>query len=343
MGNSNVTRPLETRLTYDDPLLASQEFSRSRTYFPLGFALNIETNSEDVLEAAAASWSFFPRAFEEGAITLSVGVSDGTERSLPKPPTFRSRKHLLSIVSDAENFLVCDFARGYHFGWISQAVAEELAFFRYYFLDVAVLTMVQQRFLAPIHGACVARNGRGVLLCGPSSAGKSTLAYGCSRAGWTYVSDDATFLVRSGPDRYAIGNCHSIRFRESTKRLFPELFSLSPSLRPNGTRRLEAFTRDLPISTTSACVIDHIVFMDRNQPGPARLERGSPERAFEWFAGFACYGEESVRNAQLESYRKLLRAEVWELQYRELPDALNLLDGIVPRAGLTDDEWEERG
>jgi hypothetical protein len=337
MANSNVTRPAETRLTYDDPLLASQEFSYSRTLFPLGFPLKIETNSEDVLEAAAASWSFFPCAFEEEPIVLSVGVSDGTERSLPRPPTFRSRNHLLSIVSDAENFLVCDFARGYHFGWISQTLAEEAAFLRYYFLDVAVLTMVQQRFLAPIHGACVARNGRGMLLCGPSSAGKSTLAYGCSRAGWTYVSDDATFLLRSGPDRYAIGNCHSIRFRESTKRLFPELFSLSPSLRPNGTRRIETFTRDLPISTAFACVIDHLVFLDRNQPGPARLERALPARAFDWFAGFACYGEESVRNAQLECYRKLAHAQVWELRYRELEDALRLLDGITPQPGPTAD------
>lgn len=320
---------IETLPTYDDPLLASHECSHSITLFPLGFPLVVESNSEDVIHSASKSYGYYPQAFDEDPVVLNVGVSETGADSLPCPPVFRSRKHLLSIISNSENFIVCDFARGYHFGWITQAVAKDPAFFRYYFLDVAVLTMVQQRYLAPVHGACIARNGRGVLLCGPSSAGKSTLAYACSRAGWSYMSDDATFLVRSAPERYAIGNCHTIRFRENSKRLFPELFHLAPSLRPNGTSRIEILTSDLALGTSPSCTIEHVVFLDRNQPGPARVQHSSRDRALDWFASFASYGEDGVRRAQMDSYRKLLAADIWSLRYRELDDAVRLLNRLV--------------
>ena len=330
MTGGTMSTQLNIPVTCEDPLLVNKPFSRSITLFPLGFPLRIETNSDEVIEVALASWSMFSPAFSEGPVLLSVGVSDGPATSLPPAPTLRSRGHLLSIVSDAENFFMCDFSRGYQFGWVSQIVANHPTFFRYHFLEAAALTTIQQRYLAPIHGACVARNGQGVVFCGPSSAGKSTLAYACGRSGWTFISDDATFLVRSGPDRQAVGNCHSIRFRESTKRLFPELFHLTSSIRGNGTSRIETLTRNLSIATSPSCTVGHIVFLNRSHSGPARLRRVSGERAMDWFLSFAFYGEGSVRTAQMECYRKLLAGDIWELQYCELDDALSLLERLGP-------------
>src|SRR3954470_13157160 len=277
-----MPKQMDPRLAYDDPLLASRDFFYSTTLFPLGFPLTVESNSQEILRAASTSWSYFRQAFDREPVFLSLGVSETRSSALPPVPSFRSRGHLLSMVSDPENFLVCDFNTGFQFGWITEAVAKDPSFLRYFFLDVAVLTTLQQKHLAPIHGACVSRNGRGITLCGPSSAGKSTLAYACSRAGWTYVSDDATFLVRSASPRYAIGNCHTIRFRENTKRFFPELFHLPASRRANGSQRIEALTRDLPIQTTAGCHLDHVVFLKRSHTGDARLRPSSKEWALDW-------------------------------------------------------------
>ena len=323
-----MPKQMDPRLAYDDPLLASRDFFYSTTLYPLGFPLTVESNSQDVLRAASSGWSYFPKAFDHEPIILSLGTSEVRSSGLPPAPSFRSRGHLLSIVSDPENFLVCDFKSGFQFGWISEAVAQDTSFLRYFFLEVAVLTTLQQKHLAPIHGACVAHDGRGIVLCGPSSAGKSTLAYACSRAGWTYVSDDATFLVRSEPLNYAIGNCHTIRFRENTKRFFPELFHLQASRRANGSQRIETFTRELPIQTREACCLDHVVFLNRNHVGEAHLQPFDKAFALDWFTSFTTYGEASVREAQLNAYKTLLDVPVWELCYSDLDDAVSLLNDL---------------
>jgi hypothetical protein len=323
-----MPKQMDPRLAYDDPLLASRDFFHSVTVFPLGFPLTVESNSEDILRAASTSWSYYPQAFNGEPALLSLGVSESRSDSLPPVPSFRSRGYLLSIISDPENFIVCDFSSGFQFGWVTEAVAHNPSFLRYFFLEVAVLTTLQQKYLAPIHGACVSRNGRGIVFCGPSTAGKTTLAYACSRAGWTYVSDDATFLVRSASPRYAIGNCHTIRFRENAKRFFPELFHFGSSRRANGSQRIEAFTRDLPIQTTADCCLEHVVFLNRNHVGQARLQPSDKDSARDWFTSFTSYGEEKVRRAQLECFEALLDVPVWELSYTDLDDAVSLLESL---------------
>jgi hypothetical protein len=41
----------------------------------------------------------------------------------------------------------------------------------------------------------VARGECGVLLCGGTHAGKSTLSYACAQRGWNYVSTTLVFLL----------------------------------------------------------------------------------------------------------------------------------------------------
>ncbi len=72
---------------------------------------------------------------------------------------------------------------------------------------------------------CVTGRTR-VMLCGDSGAGKTTLSYACARAGWTYICDDASYLLNSGTDRTVMGTCNQVRFRPPAVELFPELLGL---------------------------------------------------------------------------------------------------------------------
>jgi hypothetical protein len=316
-----------------DPILSAFELPLRRTFYPLGYPLVLETNSHDVIHAAEEGWGAFERMFIEDPVRVCLGVSEGDSESPLLAPVLRAREHLMSIVADPENFMLCDFDRGFSFGWVTRSTAADHPLLRYQFLTAGGTTLAQQRALAPMHGALMMRNGTGVMFCGDSFAGKSTLAYACARAGWTYLSDDGTYLVRDRDDRYAIGDPYSIRFRTDAPDLFGELADHLPTVRPNGKIAIEVRTRDLGISIAPGCVVDHVVFLDREHPrghsGPASVRRYPEDAALEYWAQFAVLGTAEVRAAQRRCHERLLRARLWKMQYSDLDDAIARLERLV--------------
>jgi len=312
-----------------DPVFSMCDLPLRRTFFPLGYPLVLETNSRDVILAAEEGWGLSEQMFEQDPVCVSLGVAEGNSDSPAPAPVIRAREHLMSIVADADNFILCDFDRGYAFGWVKPETAADHAVLRYQFLTPGGAGLAHQRAFAPLHGALVMRNGTGVLLCGDSLAGKSTLAYACARAGWTYVSDDGTFLVRDRDDRYAIGEPHTIRFRTDAPVLFPELACYVPTVRPNGKLAIEAYTRDLGIPTAPGCNVNHVVFLDRDSRGAVSVERYPENRALEYWAQYAILGSGQVRAEQRRCHELLLCAGLWRMQYSCLNDAITRLEQLV--------------
>lgn len=319
----------EVEIAYNDPLLSGCELPLRTTFFPLGFPVELATNSREVMEAGKKSWRLFEQSFDVPPIQIQFGVEDGLSSAMPARPTFRSRGHLMSIIADAQNFSNCDFSRGFAYGWVTQRVAAESGFFRYNFLEPAALTLLGQRYLAPVHAALVAKDGCGVMLCGDSFAGKSTLAYACARAGWTFVTDDAVYLVRQDPRCYGIGNPHSIRFRESARALFEELRDRRPITRPNGKIGFEICTEELAMRTAEGTEIHQIVFLDRHGSQPAHLFPYPKARALHLWRQFVNHGEEQTRAEQIKSYERLLGARMWALTYASLEAAVVRLNQLA--------------
>ena len=225
--------------------------------------------------------------------------------------------------------MVCDFNRGFAFGWVTQNTAADHPLLRYRFLISGAATLVEQRAFAALHGALVVRNGSGVMLAGDSFAGKSTLAYACARAGWTYVSDDGALLGSRRDDRYVIGDPHSIRFRPDAPQLFPELADRLVTIRPNGKVAIELLTRDLALNTAPGCDVDHIVYLNRDHAVPARLRRFSKERVREDWLQLHVYGTKEMREAQRRCHERMLGAPLWQMQYSDLDDAVARLERLV--------------
>jgi hypothetical protein len=319
---------LESPPELDDVFLYDVPLPLRETFFPLGFPVEIATNSDAVIRAARESWKPVPLVYPETPVTLSLAVQDHEDERMPPRPRFRSHLHLMSIVSDAQNQVICDFSHGCAAGWVTGPVAENIGFLRLRFLESSVMTMLVAAHLAPMHVALVTQGGAGIALCGDSFAGKSTLAYACARSGWTFVSDDGTFLLRNRVDRYAVGNPHNIRFRQDAKFLFPELENFEVARRHNGAMGIEARTAELPMATAHGCAIDHLVFLRRSPSGPARMNPFAESEALRWFEKIPQYGSEQVQVSQRQAYRRLLGAGFWELHYSDVAAAVQLLNQL---------------
>jgi hypothetical protein len=326
---SRMPQPSSMEKVIHDPVLAAFELPLRHVFYPYGFPLELETNSADVIGAASEGWAAFDQTFDAPPVRLSMGVMHGTGSGLPLESVVRSRENLMSFIADPENFVICDFSRGFGFGWVSQNTAADHPLLRYRFLSAGASTLIVQQAFAALHGALVVRNGSGVMLAGDSFAGKSTLAYACARRGWTYASDDSAYIVRGRDDRYAVGNPHSIRFRPDAPQLFPELADRLVTIRPNGKVAIEVPTSDLGLITAPGCIVDHVVYLKREPAARACLSRICKEGVREDWSQYAIYGTDDVREAQRRSYERMLGAQLWEMQFSDLHDAVARLESLV--------------
>jgi HPr serine kinase-like protein len=316
----------ESRVTTDpltnDPVLYDLELPLRAVYYPVGFSVEIATNSEQVLAAAEESWGCFPRVLDEPPVLLRIAVMEGGKSECPPPPTVRGQRNLMLRVADATNFSVSHLELGFALGWLTPAVVANRSYLRYYFLEGMAWDLLEPLYLTSVHAACVRLENKGVLLCGDSGAGKSSLAFACARKGWLFLSDDSSCLIRKSNQPVVVGNPTQIRFRDSALELFPELSNRQITRRLNGKLSIEVPTASLPgIRTIFESSVDYIVFLRRGASGSPRLTPFPKEAALQWLEQVICYGNEAVRESQRESLLRLATAEIFELHYQNLDSA----------------------
>ena len=325
-----MSAPGILRSVRPDPLLQDTALPFAGVLHPLGFRLELATNCGEVMDAAAEAWSSYPPESECEPVRLRVIVQPEGE---PAPePCFRAQGPLFAIVSDRDNFGTFDSASLSGFCIVSAATVSNHAWFRWTFLESIVYMLLTQRYVVPIHAACIAHGECGVLLCGPSGTGKSTLAYACARSGWTYVGDDATLLLAGAAERMAIGRPHQARFRGDAPALFPELSGNAITLRPNGRLAMEVPLAAFPeIRTASRCRIGQVVFLDRHAGAPAEAQPLDGTAAVEsLLADMPSYGPE-VNALHESTVRQLERVPAWRMSYEALSDGVALLSSLEPR------------
>jgi len=244
-------------------------------------------------------------------------------------PVSRMQRGLVSIVSDKDHFACCDLQTRFAWCQVSGAVLEDPAWLRWHFLEAMAYFLLCSEDVVTVHAGCVAKNGRGVLLCGSSGSGKSSMAFACVRAGWTYVSDDAMMLLQCSSTREAVGRPHRFQLRPEAAALFPELAGFPIYVRPNGKPTLEVPADALPwVSTASRCSVASLVFLDRGVDGGADLRPVDPTDAMRrLMREMPDYGG-VVRERHERTLRGLVEsASAWELLYSDFADALKLLPG----------------
>jgi len=313
-----------------DPFCYRVELPRQKVYYPFGFRLEIMTNSTDVLRVADESWSGFPLLFDDKSLELRLAVSDNGQAASASGLIWRAQRHLLTLQSDQNNFAICDLEKGFAFGWLVPATARNYSFLRRYYLDTIVYVMLWQTHLTSIHAGCVARNGRGILLCGESGAGKSCLSYACARRGWEFITEESSALLRRSKDRIVLGKPAQMHFRDSAAAILPELKSrLIPTNAP-GEISIEVRTADLPaIQTAYHSRVAAVVLLNRGAGGPARLVAIPAEQACERLERELPLFETPVYDEHRASLRHLVEAGAYELRYGDLDEAVQVLESLV--------------
>ncbi len=312
-----------------DPLLHDVEFPLHGVYYPFGFRVNIATNSRQVLDAARESWGDCRPEFDRPPVEVRCIV-------LPQGavvddfPQFRSQGDLFSTIFDRDNFSVYDRRTMSGHCFVSERTAAAHVRLRVHFLESMVYMLLAQRYGVPVHAASVERGGAGVLICGVSGSGKSTLAFACGRAGWTYVSDDATWLIPDAGPRIATGKPSQARFRENAPLLFPEIAGYPVFARPNGRLAIEVPLSDFPgIRTASRCTLECVVTLDRRAGAAPRAVPVSTAGTLDaLLLDIPSYGEEV--NAWYErTVKQLSDVPSYRLEYERLDDAVKVLGEIL--------------
>jgi len=320
---------MKVRIEKDDPLLCDFDMPLHAVFYPLGFAVDIATNSPEILAAFEESWGHFRKVFPGRNLQMRIGVMESESRACPPEPVCREQRNLLARVADARNFSVSDLQEGFAFAWLTQAAVKHRPYLRWHFIEGMTWDLLGSYCITSVHAACVKLGEHGVLLCGDSGAGKSTLSYACARRGWTYLSDDSCCLVRGRNDRLVVGNPYQIRFRESATGIFPELDQHRRTPH-NGEMAIEVATAGMPeIKTTLSCSVDYIIFLNRGAYSEPQVVPFPKDTALQWFEQILCCGVGEILEGHKSTLRDLLTAEILELRYNDLASAVEHLEALI--------------
>jgi len=105
----------------------------------------------------------------------------------------RTIASLSSIIVGVSNILILEIIEGKYIHYQPQeAFIEGKA--RLYILGLAFSAIIHQRGLLPLHASSLVKEGKAVLICGESGAGKSTTAAALLQHGFELLSDDISLI-----------------------------------------------------------------------------------------------------------------------------------------------------
>jgi hypothetical protein len=301
----DIVRPLKARL------------------FVANTVWSLSTNAQEILTAMRGT---FPVASDDNSsadLSLQLFVDWARSGSpLWAAPYFRSLDHLYFGTYGPADALLVDLLNRRVIGVFSPALACNHAYWKRSILPSLLGIVSASIAITPLHCACLVKDGSGMLIAGQSGAGKSTLSFALSLSGFDYLSDDCTYISRSGSDLRAWGLPTPVKLLPDAVRFFPELRGCRP-IAVNGELALEAD----PLEYGHACAARFceprwLLFLERNEGSTTAFEPiNSSEAAARLAADLellpACLAWQ--REYQMKTIDTLVARQCWLFRYSGSP------------------------
>jgi hypothetical protein len=146
---------------------------------------------------------------------------------------------------------------------------------------VALCELLKRHGRYNLHAGCVAHEGHGALIAGPSGTGKSTLVLALAKAGLDFLSDDMTFLAGAEDGVEAHGFADAIGVTPDTAARFSELSDLAQAQpRPGFRKHLVRIEERFSARVVPRCRPRFLVFPELVPGRASRLEALDPQEAW---------------------------------------------------------------
>ena len=260
-------------------------------------------------------------------LQLQFHVDHGvTNAPLWAKPHFRALDHLYYATYGPCDSILVDQSRRRVVGSFSPATARDLRFWTQTILPTLLGIASASIGVTPVHCACVAKDGSGLLVGGESGAGKSTSAVSLSRQGFSYLSDDCTYLSRAGGQIQAWGLPTPVKLLPDAVNHFPQLVSHEPVLSLNGEWALSVDPTEIfNVERCLSCTPRWLVFLERTGRSHAAMKPLTSSQAASRLVADLETMPQLIFDQyeyQLETINLLVDRECWVVQHGLKPELL---------------------
>jgi hypothetical protein len=186
-----------------------------------GAACDVFTNSLG-LRALLGQLSNDGDSFTGNRFSMRIVVNGSSSEPI-ESPHFRGLRHVVTASFGTGNIFIFDVLRSTLSASISNIAAKDVRFWREKIIPISLGVLGAAVGLVPMHCACLESEGDGLLIAGLSGAGKSTLSVALSQNGFSYISDDWTYLSRHHNSLIAFGTSAPVKLLPDAVSHFPNL------------------------------------------------------------------------------------------------------------------------
>ena len=285
-----------------------------------GVLCAVATNSKEIV----AQFGRWPALTSESGPRLRISLFEQTEPDdIAEAMHFRGLQHFVFATLGHGNRLLLDLRRREAVGVVCSNTARDNSFWQHTFLPIVIGTLGATIGLLALHCACLDLAGEGLLIAGGAGAGKSTLATALVDEGFSFLSDEWTYVLAQDGELtvHTLGN--PAKLLPDAVRFFPELRQQQLHTAMNGEL---SYAVDIPlwrgIPPKHRSFPKWLFFLRRTSVAGCRFTPCEPDFGVSFFEQSMERLPEELQDARAQRsamIRRLCTTKSWILETGEAP------------------------